>query len=64
MRRCLRSDQDEPADAAWIAQRHSLGKKGSRRSADEGGFFDANRLHKGVDIGGVVMWRVAALRFI
>ena len=62
--RLSRADQDETANAAWVAQRHSLGEKGSRRSTDDGRFFDPDRVHERIDIGGEVLRRVAAFGLV
>src|SRR5215212_1428443 len=48
----------------WVAQRHSLCEKGSCRMTDESRFVDPDRIHERIDIGGVVVCRVAALRLI
>lgn len=60
----LCADQDQAANTARLTQHHSLCKEGPRRSPDEGSFFDADRVHERIYIGGEVFGRVAAFGLI
>src|SRR5215211_6135582 len=60
MRWRLRSDQDETANAVWVAQRLSLREKGPRRSTDNSRSLDPECVHERIHVGGEVVNRVAA----
>jgi hypothetical protein len=64
IRRRLCADQDQTVNTARVAKRHSLCKKGASRSTDDNRFFDPDRIHERIHIGGEVIWSVAAVRFI
>jgi hypothetical protein len=48
----------------WIVERHPLRDEGASRHTDEGGFFDADRIHERIDVGGEVVEGVAAFGLI
>src|SRR5918998_5585639 len=60
----LSVDQDQTANTARVAHHHSLCEEGPSRRTDEGSFFDPDRVHKRIDIGGEVLGCVAALGLV